>query len=253
MSSKRAGAALSAAAALCVFAVGWYYPLPLLPFGVLFFGVPAALYALRVRTGMLRTLLGALLVGGLFGALLDYTGLQNGAWEYASAALLLPKLFNTLPFDVLVWAVLWAAWIILSYRYFADSALPTLSSRFVPMVAASLIGLCNLALLPGSQIFFHIPYFYAWWGLFSLLPVCAALWLYPSDRTYLLLVGVFCVPFNLAFEAMALHAGYWFFPGSYLASLHLLEVSVPVEELACWALFSPFSVIANYLLFVKPR
>ncbi len=251
-STAAAGLAFAAVMVVCS-AVIFLYNVPLLLLAALLFGVPVVFFSIRAPTQIARNAAGALLVGVLFGYMLDCFGALNGAWTYHYGWFLFSTaLPGGVPPDILVWVFLWALSVILFYGYFFDRHSPRgLSKRFVPAAVIGLIGLVNLLFLPASRLFFSVPYAYFWWGLFSLLPVAVAWWLYPRKMPGIFFAGALLVIPNILFEWAALKAGYWSFNGEYFYTFLLGGQKLPLEELLFWVIVSPFSVLSNFLLFVR--
>ena len=225
------------------------YAVSVLTTAVLLFGLPGIYLLLRSHKHVVRDMAGALLLGLVFGCMVDYFGGLNAAWTYHGEWFVFPgPIVGHVRVDIMLWAYGWALWIILFWEHFFDGAAPDrLSKRFLPMLTISLTGLAALLALPYSAAALTIPYAYLIWGVLSFVPLFLALWWYPRFSRRLMLAGTLLAVPNIVFEAVALKWGYWSFSGQYLLSGR----SLPLEEILFWTFGSSFIVLANFLLFVR--
>lgn len=225
---------------------------------VLMFGIPALYLLFRGKKQVVRDTFGAVLVGGIFGYMLEYVSALNGGfWTYHFEHFVFRQLLpGGVPLETMLWAFIWALYFILVYEHFFDAGGPRgVSRRYLPILIVSLIGIFNLVYFPLSTELFTAPYAYVWWGLGSLIPVAAALWLYPRAAPGLLAAGAVLVLANIVFEWASLREGYWHFGGEYIYAYVFGSgpTAIPFEELAFWVLVTPTVVLANFILFVRAR
>jgi hypothetical protein len=64
-----------------------------------------------------------------------------------------------------------------------------------------------------------------------------------------LAIAVIFTPFVLGFELLALHHGYWSFPGEYVAEVAVLGQRFPLEELVFFVVLSAPAVVALYAVY----
>lgn len=253
MSSKQLDAVVLALVyALCAVLI-FFFNLPLLALTVPLFGLPATYLLWRGKRRLYRDLLGALLLGAVFGFMVDYFGALNGAWTYHQEWFLFPyPIAGHVPLDIVLWAFVWALSNILFFEHFFDeSASAVLSRRYLPMLIMALVGIANTLLFPVSVPLFQVPYAYLVWGLLSLIPLCAVVWLYPGMVRAVLAAGVLISVPNFLFEWAALKAGYWSFGGEYVLAYGQGLHALPLEELLFWTFGGSIVVLCNFLLFVR--
>ncbi len=71
----------------------------------------------------------------------------------------------------------------------------------------------------------------------------------PSVLREVLFTGLVMFMFNLGFEILALHGGFWTFPGEYIGEVTILGYSFPTEEFIFMLCFCSAGVVATYALY----
>lgn len=230
----------------------YYADVPLLVLTVPLFVLPALFLLLRRPKQVLRDLWGAVLLGVVFGFMVDYFGGLNQAWVYLPEQFFFEPLVGHVRPDIMIWAFCWAFFIILFFEHFFDAHAPAQLSRwYLPMTIFSCVGILSMLVLPQSADLLRVPYAYLVWGIISWAPVLAVVWLYPAHIPALLTAAAFLAIPNILFEWAALKAGYWSFGGEYVWALGMGSVSLPVEEVMFWTVGSSLIVLSNFFLFVR--
>jgi len=183
----------------------------------------------------------------LFGiAFFDYLGIRYDAWSS-------PSDFPLLPGDVPLEHVMWCGFMIVlilavNQHFFSTSVTVPPAPRNRLIVKAVMFGGLVVALLPPAHPLIA-DYVYLKIGLF-LYPVVLFLALRTNRalaRELALTLMVF-VPFNLAFEVLAIHNGYWSFSGVYLGWVAFAGQRFPIEELVFTVLLLAPAIVATHAL-----
>jgi len=252
ISPKRFDALILAAHALvsCALATLWHPPV--LVTALYLFALPAAYLAWRAQKRLVRDLLGAALLGPVFGFMFDYYGYVNHLWTYHDQWMVLPRFLGT-PLDILAWSFMWALYLEFLYEHFFEpqESGTALSKAFVPMLLFTLWGCVWLVWHANSFVGGGV-HAYLWTGLFSLWPVIAALFFVPRLMPSVFVAALAGLPLNALYEWSSCTAGYWTFDAHYLGIVHLFGCALPVEELLFWVLATPLLVLCNFLLFIRP-
>ena len=216
---------------------------------LLFFGLPSAYLIWCKPSNLKKATLAALLFGVLWGFSFDYIAEFNHAWGWSTNTVLMfpTQLFGVVSLDIMVWYFLWIFLIVAFYEYFAEF---DFSKRISPNALwATLagigvaIGAVFVSKVVPSVITFQYPYLVL--GTLTLITFAIIVlrrpWLFPK------LIGIapFFIFVYLVFELTALHLQLWGFPGHYIGSVHILNLSFPFEELIFWIIASS-AVAASY-------
>jgi len=239
---------VAAQAAGCALLATRFHP-PIIVTAAYMFVPPVVYLALRARKQLGRDLLGAVLLGPVFGFMVEILGWTNNLWTYHDRWFFIPaRLFGT-PVDILVWCFLWALYLGFLYEHFFEPAGPRgVSKLYLPMLLFALAGIGYMLLYPAL---FKITNAYLVMGLFLLWPVAAALYWRRALVWSVVPAAALGLILNVAFEWASCTAGYWTFGAHYLGVVALGGCTLPVEEILFWVLVSPLVVLCNFLLFVK--
>jgi hypothetical protein len=71
----------------------------------------------------------------------------------------------------------------------------------------------------------------------------------PSVLREVFLTGLVMAIFNLGFELLALHGGFWTFPGEYVGEVTIFGYTFPTEEFIFMVCFCSAGVVATYALY----
>jgi len=103
-----------------------------------------------------------------------------------------------------------------------------------------------------------VPPFNAWLADYTYLKIGLLLYpvmfvlvaiVIPSVLREVLLTGFVMSVFMLGFELLALHNGFWTFPGEYVGEVEILGYAFPVEEFVFMVCLCPAGVVATYALY----
>jgi hypothetical protein len=214
---------------------------------VLLLGAPLAYILLRVpQSGvMIRWTFVARFVLFII-VFFDFLCVKYGAWAG-------PSLFPTLG-GVNVEQVAWTALIIpltlvVNEYFFSRQGNEPPSAIARPILMALILSGLAIALIPPLQGWL-VDYTYLKIGLFlypaMFLLVATVL---PSVLREVLLTGLVMAAFNLAFELLALHNGFWTFPGVYVGEIKIFGYGFPIEEFTFLVCFCSAGVVATYALY----
>jgi hypothetical protein len=177
----------------------------------------------------------------------NYLCVRYGAW---AGPTLFPKVPGGVNVEQITWTVLIIGLTLAVNEYFFSRqetapantlARPTLSALFFVGFVVALVPMLRGWL---------VTYTYLKIGL-VLYPVVFGLViaLIPRVMREVILTGVVMGIFNLAFELLALHNGFWTFPGVYIGVVSVFGYAFPVEELVFLVCLCSAAVIATYALY----
>ncbi len=234
----------------CAVVATLWHP-PVLVTALYFFALPAVFLAWRIPKRLVRDLLGAILLGPVFGFMFDYYGYINHLWTYHDQLMALSRFLGT-PLDILCWSFVWALYLEFLFEHFWEPAgNGRLSRAYLPMLLFTLWGSAWLV-WHGASFVVGDARAYLWTGIFSLWPIAAAAYLRPRLMPAALLAAFAGLPLNMLFEWSSCAAGYWTFDAQYVGIVHIFGCALPIEELIFWVLATPLLVLCNFLLFVRP-
>lgn len=242
---------LLAHALMCAALTTLWHP-AMLAAALYLFALPAGYLAWRSPKRLVRDLIGALLLGPVFGFMFDRYGYINRLWTYHDQWMSLPRFLGT-PLDILLWSFVWALYLEFLFEHFFEppSTASRLSRAYAPMLLFTLWG-CVWLVQHGASFVAGDARAYLWTGLFSLWPIVAAALLRPKLMPQALLAALAGIPLNVLFEWSSCAAGYWTFDARYVSVVHIAGCALPAEELVFWVLATPLLVLCNFLLFVRP-
>jgi len=143
---------------------------------LLFFGAPSVYFSIRTPKQVLRASLFSLLFVPLVGMIINYFAIIDGSWYVPHS--LFPRLFGMFPLEDLFLSFFYVYSIIISYEHFWDKSNHTIfEQRFIrffliPILCCAIIFFSLFHI----GIAMHIPYFYLWLGIFTVvLPTTIAL------------------------------------------------------------------------------
>lgn len=226
------------------------YQLNFLTSTLLFFGAPSLYLTLRKPKSLKRILFGSVLFGLMFGFFLDFIAEYNHAWSWPEMnGLVFPsKIFDLIPFDVVIWYFLWVFFILTFYEHFIEGKEKDVISHhfryaFVPSVI-SIVTVITIYLTKANLL--TIPYTYLVLGLVTMPTFIYIIWRRPRIIKKILTANIFYAALFLTFEVVALRLDQWRFPGQYLMKVGLLGVHFPLEEFFYWILISGCVILAFF-------
>jgi hypothetical protein len=210
------------------FLVCWEYATPFWLAEVVVFGVPL-LYLVWSSPAARAGLEPAFLVKAIVFCVVffNYVGLRYQGWTAPS---LMPLVFGV-PVEQALWCVLAIPLVVaLHQRFFAVPLDISPRKGVRPLVYGLFAGGLTVAVLPPLRAMMD-GYVYLKIGLliYPLIGILALRLGRDAWRGILGITAVFLV-LNSAFEALALHYGFWSFSGQYVGWIELLGLRLPVEE-----------------------
>lgn len=220
---------------------------------VFFFIIPSIYLLVSKPRSLKRIFTASLLFGLLFGFTFDFLAIVNKAWSEPIGQLVFPyKFFGIVPLDHLIWFFFWVFLIVVFYERFVEREVNnSISHNFIYALLPSIFALVAILIL-----YFTIPnflmfdYAYFWLGFFTLLPLAYLARKQPRLINKFLKIAPFFIFLFLVFELTAIKLGQWYFPGQYIGSVTLFNLSFPFEEFFFWILMSSTVVLAYYELVV---
>lgn len=229
---------------------------------MMFYIVPAAYIILRSGKINFKKVSLITFVIATFAGALDAMVTANKGWWIPEDQLVFHFRFLGLwNLDNTLWYAGMAFYLVIFYEYFFDSEkshkLSKLSKYFLLFpIAITLVFLLLYYFFP--NILFNIRYAYL--TVFAPLifaPAIVLLFLARKNAFELFgkftLVAMFFFFVNILHEISALSLGQWIFPGEYIGTVHLAGVVIPIEEFVMYIIFSAYTGLAYYEIFVDDR
>lgn len=232
---------------VCVGTILWFVEVPWMVANVLLMAAPLAYILIRapqVRRMMRWRFLAK--YAALVVVFFDYLCVKYGVWGGPS---LLPRV-QGVTIEHVTWTVLIIPLPIAVNEYFFTRQRPTPPSTFTkPIIRALLIVGLVIAVFPPLHGWLS-SYTYLKIGLmlYPIVFVLVAI-VVPSALREVFLTGVVMGLFNLGFEILALHHGYWTFPGTYIGKVEVFGATFPIEELTFYILLCSAGVVATFALY----
>lgn len=215
---------------------------------LLFFAIPS-LYVTLKHPELFRTLATyAIAIGVPFVLIIDAIGVYNHAWWETS--IFSQRIFGLVPFDTVLWAILYSYAITALYEYFFAQRKAVVLSKNFWKFETGLLGALVIFLASFSfhREWFTVQYFYTVFvGVFYVLISLIGLVHKPAKFSRLWTQCLFFSILLLIGELGALAANHWGFSGSqYLGMIHIANLSFPFEEMI-WILTGVPAFLYAYL------
>jgi hypothetical protein len=246
--SPRRTAALLLAWSISSMACAWVIRIPWVYANLLILGVP--LSCLLVRSAEVRARLRpSFIVRYIVFVVVffDYLCVRYGGWGGPSS---LPRLPGGVSVEQVTWTALFIPLVLATNEtFFARPCIAPRRRYPRTILRAFFFGGFIIAFVPILHpLFAGYVYLKVGLTLYPLVFVLAfsvdrAIW--RETATIAALFGVF----NLFFELLALHLGYWTFHGQYIAMISIVGYHFPVEELTFLILLCAPAVVAAYSLY----
>lgn len=175
-----------------------------------------------------------------------FIGIRYGGWTAPSV---LPRLFDTVPIEQVLWCVLAIPLTLaVNQRFFATNVQVPRSSWNRPLVQALFLGGLALAVIPPLRALMQ-GHVYLKIGLviYPLLLVLA-IRLHRGLARELIGTGIVFAIFNLGFELLAMKHGYWGYSGEYVGWVTVAGYRFPIEELLFIVLLSSPGIVAVHAM-----
>lgn len=246
-------AAAAASILMAGLAATWLLRLPWILANVLVFGLPAAylLATSEVPRRRVSWVFTALLAG--FGvSTLGFIGELYGGGR--SVTILPWRFAGGVVFEEIEWTALFFAGILtVNERFFATRAMaPTRLWAKVWLIASFYVTLLVVAVPELNAPFRDHVYIKACPPV-QLPVIVVALLVNPPVWRELLRIAAVVTPCMLAFEVVALHAGYWSFGGQYIGTVSAAGYRFPIEELLFMIVLSGPSVVSSHTIWKNWR
>lgn len=225
----------------------WFVDAPWLVANLLLMAVPLAYILIRapqVRRMMRWRFLAK--YTALIVVFFDYLCVKYGVWGGPS---LLPRVAGV-TIEHVTWTVLIIPLPIAVNEYFFTRQKLTPPSTFTKPIIRGLlvIGLVIAILPPLHGWLSNYTYLKIGLMLYPIVFLLVAVAV-PSALREVFLTGVVMGLFNFGLELLALHHGYWTFPGTYVGKVRIFAATFPVEELTFYILLCSAGVVATFALY----
>jgi hypothetical protein len=225
----------------------------------MYFIVPAVYIILRSgKVNFKKVSLITFVIGISAGALDAIVTANKGWWIPENQLVFHFRFLGLWNLDNTLWYAGMAFYLVIFYEYFFDSEKNRKLSRLSKYSFLFLI-MINSAFFILYYIFPNILFNirYAYLTVFAPLifaPAIVVLFLARKNAFELFgkftLVAIFFFFVNLLHEISALSLGQWIFPGEYIGTVHLAGVVIPIEEFVMYIVFSAYTGLAYYEIFV---
>lgn len=215
--------------------------------------IPVAIFfGLRKKKNWKKIIVGSLVFGVLFGAILEFIAHVTLAWQVPNT--IFPfRILGASTMEALLGYIPMTCLVLIFYEHFFDKDInhkisPHIWQAITPsLLAGGLIII--IYLINPSRLIFSDPYLKM--GLAAIIPVVWQLTRSPRliVKYIKLTASLFFVFF--VFEVIAVRFNYWIFPGNeYLGHVTYFGQTFPVEEIIFWMLLYPATIASYYERFV---
>lgn len=219
---------------------------------MVFFGLPSLYLTIRAVKYAKRSFLFSVAISVPSIIIIDYIAHLTGQWIIPNS--ILPRIFEYVSIEVIVWAVLNFYFVIMFYEYFLHHHFTkTLwSPRFKYLF---IFALFSLILFMFAYYFtpsyLHVPYYYLLFGItLFFIPTLLQLFSYPKFLSKFFETAAYFFYLSFIYEITALQLGWWSFPGvQFIGWVSILNIKFPVEELMFWFLLFAMCVLTFYEYF----
>lgn len=219
---------------------------------LIFFGLPSLYLTIRGFKYAKRSLVFSLLSSIFLMVVIDYIAHLTGQWVVPNS--ILPRIFEYVTIEVVLWAVLNCYLVVIFYEYFIHHHFVNnlydkkLRSLFITGVLIFIVFLFLYNLFPH---YLYIPYFYFWFGLtLILIPILLQFITHPKLISKFLETAAYFFYLTLTYEITALQLGWWDFPGSqFIGWISIFNIKFPLEELVFWLVLFAMAILTYYEYF----
>lgn len=230
--------------------VSIYFPVNALSSSLIFFGVPSIYLSVKKPQ-----LMGKGFTFSFFSIpimiIVDYIAETTHTWNWPLPSSVLPKIFNVVSAEVLVWAFLNFYIVILFYEYFFDrhKTYKNWSKRSVEFLFVTiLLFTVFLVLFLFAPDVLKIPFWYLVFGfIFLITPILFQIRLFPIVFLKILKASSYFVYINLVYELTAVTLNWWSFDGGqFIGWISLGNLRFPIEEFVFWIVLFAVSLLSYY-------
>lgn len=219
---------------------------------IVFFGLPSVYLTIRGAKFSKRAIIFSLLSSVFMIIIIDYISHLNGQWIIPNS--ILPRLFQYVTIEVIVWAILNVYFVVMFYEYFLhhhftkELLFPRMKYFFIACLLLFVLFLFIYNFLPNL---FYIPYFYFLFGtVLILIPTSVQLLRYPKFVAKFFETAAYFFYLTFTYEITALQLGWWDFPGhQFIGWVTISNIKFPIEELIFWIFLFAMAILAYYEFF----
>lgn len=216
---------------------------------LLMFVVPGLYLVVRYRAIRSHAFLVSIVFGLAAGTLLQAVSELNQLWRYEPAFPFFN--LNGLPMEAIAWYVMWSGFAICVYAVFFDTRKPKMErketlKRHAPfLILGSVVFVLTILLVFLNRELFIVEHPYLVFGIpVFLLPLLVVFYVRPQVFNEIFRAALFLSLFALIYEVIGLHVGWWTYAETFIASVPIGAVVVPIEELILWVSLGSLSVLA---------
>jgi hypothetical protein len=219
---------------------------------MVFFGLPSLYLTIRAIKYAKRSIIFSIISSVPLIIIIDYIAHLTDQWIIPNS--ILPRIFQYITVEVIVWAILNCYFVIMFYEYFLHhhftKKLWSNKLRYLFIFGLFLFVLFLFA-YNFAPAYLHIPFFYLWFGLILILiPIILQLFTHPKFVSKFFETAAYFFYLTLTYEITALQLGWWDFPGEkFIGWISFFNIRFPVEELVFWLLLFAMCILTFYEYF----
>lgn len=183
----------------------------------------------------------------LFAVAIELASRLANSWDVSST---LPRLFDIIPIENIIFAFINFFWVLSFYEYFVDKD----SSNKISNKFNSLIILFSAF----SLIIFFLYFYNSKWVTINYFTVAVITLIIPSFIIFkknikllkktILPTGFFAIVF-FVYEIISIKIGSWWWPGEYLFPIKISGIIFPIDDVIIWYFLSTIALIGGYEFF----
>lgn len=219
---------------------------------LVFFGIPSFYLSIRAKKYSKKAAIFSILASLPLIIIIDYIAHSTGQWVIPNS--ILPRVFQYVTIEVIIWAIFNCYFVIIFYEYFLDHHF---TKKLVYPQMKYLVGLflalfvLFLFVYNFSPLLLNIPYFYLCFGVaFILIPIIIQFFARPKLITKFFETAAYFFYVTFLYEITALQLGWWGFPGrKFIGWISIFDIKFPLEELIFWLLLLAMAMLTYYEFF----
>jgi len=233
--------------------LGIKFELDYLTFVLLYFGIPALILIIQLKSYIKKISYESLLISIPSVLVIDHIAHLSKSW-YENGTINI-RILNSFPIDTFIWGFIYTIFIISSYAYFFDQkrklGIDSMNRKLIKLILSLLSIFIVLLIIYGGSFF--IPYFYA--VLIFIYIIWSSYWLirFPKLYSQISLLGLFFLIPSFIYEFVAIKLAHWEFQkGFHIGYIEILNINFPLEEML-WFFVMVISIGITYEVFADNR
>lgn len=220
---------------------------------ILFFGIPAVWYSIKIPHIAIKTALFSLVASVPIAIIMDYICTLNNSW-IVSHSIFPFKLLGIVPIEDVIWLFLITDSILIFYEYFLNKHKieKTISPKMKYLIIILSLFFCFffITYLVNPNLM-KVSYSYFWTSMvFFFLPTVIFLINFPKLLNKYVKIGIYYFFVILLMEIVGLELKHWVFTGdNFIGWVELFKYRFPLEEFFFLIIIGPFAALSYYELF----